>query len=60
MAKKFVNEKTGTKTVMLECNGRYFMRYYEHFRSCGWRLVGGMEEVSKEDYDNFQEGYIAP
>ena len=56
MAKKFINESTGHKTVALECNGRYFERFYE-LTAGKWRLLS-MEEISKDDYDSFQPGLV--
>lgn len=59
MRKQFVNEKTGHKTVVNECNGRYFMSFYELYQSCGWKLLT-RDEISKDEFDAFQPGYVAP
>ena len=59
MAKKFINEKTGHKITVNECNGRYFQRFYEFYQSCGWKLLSH-EEITKDEYDAFSPGYVAP
>lgn len=31
-------------------NGRYYEEYQEYFKSCGWRTIGQVKEICKEDY----------
>jgi hypothetical protein len=47
---EIIDNENGRKWIYFNKTGRCFVKYYEFFKSCGWRSSFPAEEIAQEEY----------
>lgn len=54
LVREIINDKIGTKWQILQGtkdNTKYYLKYFEFFKSCGWQLICfNKEEIYTKEY----------